>query len=183
MGAGIGRAVGVCVVVALATVLAACGGKDEKAAKPAAARSAATAKPAAPEDQLANAVPVGKTPAVVNLQYEIKARPVAGQPVEIRLVFTPRTAADTLEFTAKGMPGLDVASGGSGSFTSVTGGSRFTASVFVQGAAAGLYYVSVESKLTSKIESSARAFSVPLVVVAAATDAAPAAAPAAPAKK
>ena len=164
------RAVGLAVLAALAV---ACGGGDgkpaAKAAKSAAAAGEASKKVAetpgkAADDGLANAVAVGKTAAAVDLKYDLPTRPAAGQPFEVELVFLPRIPADTLDVQATGMPGLVVAGGATAAFAPVAVGERYVAKLLLQVPEPGLYYVGVTAKLTTKSQTDARTFSVPVVI-------------------
>jgi len=158
----------------LASLAVACGGGDEKAAADKAApadaavkaskQAAAAAAKAAADDGLADAVAVGKTAAAVDLKYNLGARPAIGQPFEIELVLLPRVAADTLEVTATGMPGLVVAGGATAKFDQVVADEKYAAKVLLQVTEPGLYYVGVTAKLVNKVQTDARTFSVPIVV-------------------
>ncbi|MCM2311871.1 MAG: hypothetical protein NDI84_10745 [Steroidobacteraceae bacterium] len=168
-----GTASRVVALVALAAVLAACGrGEDETAAKtgaPAAngAPAEGTAAPPAesPDDKrMATAVVTGKTSAPVDLKYDVLAKPNVGQPVEVELVLLPRLAADTLEVEVTGIPGLTVVSGGAIKFEGVAGGDRHVAKVIVQADAPGIYYVNVVARMSTKVQTEVRTFSVPVVV-------------------
>lgn len=162
-------------VVALATVLAACGrGKEEVAAdKPAAgnptvaADGTAAAPPVVenPDDKrMANAVVTGKTAAAVDLKYDVLAKPAVGQPFEVELALLPRVAADSLEVEVTGVPGLTIVSGGALKFDAVAAGSRHTAKVLARADASGLYYANVIVRMVNKVQSDVRTFSVPVVV-------------------
>jgi hypothetical protein len=186
MNAGSKVLVRALVVAVLAATVAGCGSKDRDEA--AAGKEGATAghkqkKPAtAPvpqEERMANAVVVGKAAAAVDLQYNLLARPAAGQPLEIELSFVPRAAADALEIVANGMPGLDVVTGGTASFKNVTAGEHYDAKLLVQPAADGIYYVGITATLSTKVQTDTRAFSVPVVVGTLPASAKPAAATAA----
>ena len=164
------RAVGLAVLAALAV---ACGGGDgkpaAKAAKSAAAAGEASKKVAetpgkVADDGLANAVAVGKTAAAVDLKYDLPTRPAVGQPFEVELVFLPRIPADTLDVQATGMPGLIVAGGATAAFAPVAVGERYVAKLLLQVPEPGLYYVGVTAKLTTKSQTDARTFSVPVVI-------------------
>jgi hypothetical protein len=161
-------------VLAAAFVLAACGGKDDE---PAAAAKSETSAKAAKESTdsaggaaadadagLANAVIVGKTSAPITLKYDVAAKPQAQQPVEIELTFLPRQPGDALEATITGMPGLTVVSGGAARFEAVEAGGRYVAKVLAQADASGLYYIGVVAKLSSKVQTDSRTFSIPLAV-------------------
>jgi hypothetical protein len=159
------------VTFALVAMLAGCGSKDDESA-PAKrtqttaqkAARAAKAESAKADERMANAVAVGKATAAVDLQYDLLAKPVAGQPLEVELVLVPRLPADSLEVEAHGMTGLDVVTGGSASFQNVAAGVQYRMKMLVQPAANGIYYIGVTAKLITKVQSDARAFSVPVVV-------------------
>ena len=165
------------VLVLIAAGIAGCGHGDEEtvSSTPTTPKSKPW-KTMPPEKQWANAVAAGKAGAAVDLQYDLLAKPVAGQPFEIELSFTPRLPADALEIEAHGMTGLEVVSGGTAAFQNVAAGEHYSAKVLVLPAADGMYYVGVTAKLTTKVQSEARAFSVPVVVGVVAPPAPPAAA-------
>lgn len=181
--------------IVLSATLAGCGSKNDesasKSAKPTAAQKASKAEAAAKAERsredahLANAVTVGKAGAAVSLRYDLSAKPIAGQPFEIELVLVSRVDADTLDVEAHGMPGLDVAVVGSAQFQPVAAGEKYQVKLLLQPMVDGIYYVGVNATLQTKVQSSARAYSVPVVVgemppaespVPAATDEAPVAA-------
>jgi len=160
------------VTVALATLLglAGCGGKSDDATFKARTRDKpepSASKAAGPVDEdarLANAVVSGKTSAPVDLKYDLAAKPVAGLPFEIELVFQPRLPADTLEVEVSGMAGLTVAQQGSYKFDKVQQGTPYTQKITVQADADGTYYVSVIARMITQIQTEVRTFSVPVVV-------------------
>ena len=163
------------VALSLAAALAAgCGGKSEEeaasqatkaAAKAAAAEPAVEADNARPGDEkLANAVVTSKTAAPVDLKYDIAAKPDVGQPFEVELTFMPRLAADTLEVEISTVEGLTLVSGGAVKFENVQAGERYTTKVLAQAPAAGMYYIGAAAKMTTKVQTEVRTFSVPVVV-------------------
>lgn len=153
----------------LVAAQAGCGGSDD-ADQPASTskkKSPAATKPAPGpqgEDALANAVVVGKTVAPVMLKYDLAAKPQVGQPFEIALTFMPRQAADALEAEITGMPGLTVVTGGAARFEPVEHNGRYVTKVLANADAEGLYYIGIVAKMVSKVQTEARAFSVPVVV-------------------
>lgn len=171
------------VLASLAAALVACGGGGDKSAdqlditptRKKGADQAASATAAPTEERMATAVATGKTSAPVDLQYDLLAKPDVGQPFEIELALLPRLAADTLEVEVSGIPGLTLVSGGTGKFEGITAGERYTSKVLVRADAAGLYYVNVVVRMITKVQTEARAFSIPVVVgtVPAARKAAP----------
>ncbi len=161
-------------LIALAALATACGGKDEETAassepapaaeQPAVPGDAATAAAASGDERMANAVVTSKTAAAVDLKYDMSAKPDVGQPFEIELVFVPRAPADALQVEITGMEGLTVVSGGALAFENVRTGERYAGKVLVQADAAGLYYIGLVAKMSSKVQTEARSFSVPVVV-------------------
>ncbi len=161
-------------LIALAALATACGGKDEEAAassepapaaeQPSAPADAATTTAAPGDERMANAVVTSKTAAAVDLRYDMSAKPDVGQPFEIELVFVPRAPADALQVEITGMEGLTVVSGGALAFENVRAGERYSGTVLVQADVAGLYYIGLVAKMSSKVQTEARSFSVPVVV-------------------
>jgi hypothetical protein len=178
-GSGTKRAAGAWVIAVAACLLAACGGGDdevasEAAVSPKAAENTAVAKEAADTatvkqadskpTHLATAVPNSKTTAPIDLQYDIPAKPEVGQPFTIELVVSPRKPGDMLDVEVGDSPGLTIEGERVARFLAVEAGQPYAQKVQVRGNAAGLYYVSVITKLSSKVQSEGRAFSVPVVI-------------------
>jgi hypothetical protein len=160
------------VLVALTLVLGGCGGKDaEEAAAPKRDKSAeATPAKVVPDDgrvaeeQLANAVVVGKSVAPVMLKYDIPRKPEVGTPFEITLTFLTRQTADALEADVTGKAGLNVTTEGPIRFEGVSAVGRYDAKVHATADAEGLYYVGVVARVITKVQTDSRTFSVPVVV-------------------
>lgn len=178
-GCGTKRAAGACVIAVAACLLAACGGGDDEVASEAAARPRAAEKTAAAKEatdtatvkladskptHLATAVPNSKTTAPIDLQYDIPAKPEVGQPFTIELVVSPRKPGDLLDVEVGDSPGLTIEGERVARFPAVEAGQSYVLKVQVRGNAEGLYYVSVITKLSSKVQSEGRAFSVPVVI-------------------
>ena len=156
--------------IALAVLLAACGGSDERSAK-ASAKPTGPTSPAAgatvvddADAKLANAVATGKTAAGVDLKYDVPTKPEPGQEFEIELAFLPRLPSDALEVEVTGIPGLEVLAGATHRFENVVPGERYVARVQVRAGAQGLYYVGVAARMVTQVQTDARTFSVPVVV-------------------
>ncbi len=156
-----------------AAIAAGCGSKSDeasaaKAAKGGAAAKQSTTREAAAlsgDDRLANAVVVtGKSSAPVDLKYDIAVKPVVGQPFEVELTFVPRVAADSLEVEFSAVEGLTLVGEPALNFEKVQAGERYTAKVVGQSDVAGMYYIGVSAKMTTKIQAEVRGFSVPIVV-------------------
>ena len=203
------RAIRATVLATVIALAAGCGDSDEAAKAKAAAKSKPAkdaAKAQSQDNRFASAVYLAKGMPAVDVKYDLLSKPMAGQPLELELLLEPRLNSDLLEFTVTGMPGIDVIAGGAASFQNVLGHQRYTAKAVIQPVEAGVYYLSVTAKASSKVQSDEVAFSVPVVVAAApegsiaapaegtaptaagtaapdvAASAAPAPAPAAPAK-
>lgn len=176
------RAMRAAVLAAILALAAGCGGSDEptKAKNADKAKLAKEAAKAQSEDaRFASAVYLEKGMPAVDVKYDLLSKPVAGQPFELELLLEPRLNSDLIEFTVAGMPGIDVISGGAASFQNVQGHQRYTAKAVIQPVQAGVYYLAVTAKASSKVQSDVVGFSVPVVVAAAppGSVAAPTAAP------
>jgi hypothetical protein len=170
------RYVATAAALSLATVLAAgCGSKDEQEASAKAAKAelktpeqraaAARAQQAREQDErLADAVATSKTGAPLDLKYDISTKPAVGQPFEVELTFAPRASADALEVQVSAVEGLTLVGSGGVRFDNVQQGERYTTKVLAQSAAAGIYYIGVSAKMTTKVQTEVRNFSVPVVV-------------------
>jgi len=163
------------IALSLATALTAgCGDKSgeeapakaaKSAAKASAKRAAASADKARLEDErLATAVATSKSGAAVDLKYDITAKPAVGQPFEVELTFLPRVSADALEVEISAIEGLTLVGNGQVKFDNVQAGERYATKVLVHSEAAGMYYLGVAAKMTTKVQTEARSFSVPVVV-------------------
>jgi hypothetical protein len=161
------------IAVALAAALAAgCGGKSEEEAAAKAVKAAAAAKQAAEQavpltgdDRLANAVVVtGKSSAPVDLKYDIVAKPAVGQPFEVELTFLPRLAADAMDVEISAVQGLTLVGDNAIRFEGVLAGERYTAKVLAQSDLAGMYYIGVSARMTTRVQTEVRGFSIPIVV-------------------
>ena len=164
------QAIRATVLATMIALAAGCGGSDETEKAKAAAKSKPAkdaAKARSQDNRFASAVYLAKGMPAVDVKYDVLSKPVAGQPFELELMLEPRLNSDLLEFTVTGMPGIDVASGGAASFQNVQGHQRYTAKAVIQPVEAGVYYLSVTAKASSKVQSDEVAFSVPVVVAAA----------------
>ncbi len=160
--------------VTLSIGIAGCGGKQEssqaEAPEPSAPPAAADAAKAAEADpgpdalRPANAVTTGKAGAAVDLQYEVTPRPEAGQPFAVELAFVPRLPADSIDAQLSATSGLRITSPETVHFEGLQAGERYTTQVIVMGDAPGLYYVGVVARMSTKVQTDARTFSVPVVV-------------------
>ena len=161
------RAIRATVLATVIALAAGCGDSDEAAKAKAAAKSKPAkdaAKAQSQDNRFASAVYLAKGMPAVDVKYDLLSKPMAGQPLELELLLEPRLNSDLLEFTVTGMPGIDVIAGGAASFQNVLGHRGYTAKAVVQAVEAGVYYLSVTAKASSKVQSDEVAFSVPVVV-------------------
>jgi hypothetical protein len=182
-GSGFARISRTMAVALLAGLLAVgCGSKDEGAAAEGSADKSATTATAgkqgadakggavataAANDKTANmatAVADSKTTAPIDLKYDVLAKPDIGQPFEIELAFVPQVAADTLDVEVNDAPGLVIVGERAASFAPVAGSEVYTHKILLRGDNAGLFYVSVLAKVSTKVQSESRAFSIPVVI-------------------
>ena len=174
---GIGRMARLASAAMLAVVLtAACGGGDDEgreaktdAAAPSKQDQGAAVtpavKPADPaEARMATAVTDGKASAPIDLLYDIPAKPAVGQPFTVELAVKPRQPGDALDIEVGDSQGITIDGERMARFLAVEAGKAYTFKLQVQGNAPGLYYISVVAKLSSKVQSESRAFSVPVVI-------------------
>lgn len=155
------------------TLVTACGGgKDEavavaKAEKAKAEQVAAAPPPASADEKharLASAVVDSKTTAPVDMKYDVLAKPVLGQPFEVELTFDTRLPADKLETEITEAPGLTIVGEKTAGFALVEGGQSYVTKVLVKGDNPGLYYIGVTAKMSTKVQTEIRAFSIPVVI-------------------
>lgn len=155
----------------LALGLAGCGGASDEGgatvrakAKTEAPGPAAKSPTGDDDPKYASAVVSGKTSAPVDLKYDLSAKPKAGEPFEIELVFKPRLPADTLEVELSGMPGLTLVQQGTFRFDKVQAEVPCTQKITIQADADGTYYVSIVARMITQVQTEVRTFSVPIVV-------------------
>lgn len=140
------------------------GATDPAASSKDAPTQVAAVKPTDKEARLASAVADSKTTAPVDLQYDIPAKPEVGQPFTVEFAVKPRIQADVLDVELADSPGLTIQGERQARFQAVEAGQPYTFQVQLAGNAAGLYYVSVTAKISTQVQTEARAFSVPVVI-------------------
>ena len=180
------RQIRVLALLAFAGVLGGCGGKDtdESAASKTNKSAATKATKVAPadgtidEEQLGNAVIVGKSAAPVMLKYDIPTKPEVGTPFDISLTFLARQTADAIEADVTGMTGLTVTTDAPVRFEGVSAVGHYVAKVRATADAEGLYYVGIVARVITKVQTDTRTFSIPVVVGSAAATSQPKPAPA-----
>lgn len=167
---------GACLMASV--LVAACGGgKDESAGAGEASKPKPTASASQKDGQqasvkltdskdsrMASAVADSKTTAPIDLLYDLPSKPELGQPFTVELQVKPRQQADSLDVEIGDSPGLTVEGERAARFLAVEAGQPYTLKVQVRGNANGLYYLTVLTKISTKVQSEGRAFSVPVVI-------------------
>jgi hypothetical protein len=167
------RLVAVACVAAL--VLTACGPSDaEKAAaadaeaKVRAATKARLAKQAAvadPTSNMAHAVVIDKSQAVLDLKYDIAHKPMVGEPIEIELALVPLYEGDSMNATiASANPGLTLEGNLTPSTTAVKAGTPWKVNVVAHATEPTAYYFTVLVDQYAAGVRSTRNFAIPFFV-------------------
>jgi len=158
------------------TMLGGChSASDPQPAEQAAATAHVKPTPKDPLDSMAHAVVAEKTGAAVDLRYDIKNTPQAGQPLDIELAFIANATFQSMQVKFGAMPGLTLSTDTGPDMADVKAGQTFNQHVTATVSQAGIYYISVIVGTQSAEGALGRTFSIPLVVgnVAAAPKAAP----------
>jgi hypothetical protein len=98
------------------------------------------------------------------MQYDLLAKPELGQPFEVEMTFSARLPADKLEVEITEAPGLTIVGEKTAAFAPVEHGQSYVSKVLVQGDKPGLYYLGVIAKMSTKVQTEARAFAIPVVI-------------------
>lgn len=162
----------ICVFAALS--LGACGPSAEEQAaaveaqtkaavkaKMAAAKAAAAADPTA---NMARAVVTGKSSPIVDLKYDIAAKPIAGQPVEIELVLLPQVPGDKLTLAIAANTGLVLSGDLAPSFDKVTAGQTHRTKFTAVAERADVVFFTVNTTLYSAGVPNNRNFAIPIII-------------------
>jgi hypothetical protein len=135
---------------------------DESAPADAAPRTAKATNSG--EAHLAAAVADTKTTAPVDVLYDLPAKPEVGEPFALEIVAKPRLPADALDIEIGDSPGIAIEGERATRFMDVAAGQPYRYTVQARGDAAGLYYVTVNAKLSTQVQTESRAFSIPVVI-------------------
>lgn len=141
--------------------------KRAKTEAPAAGAAGAATQPTDAADKrsrLAEAVVDSKTTAPVDMKYDVLAKPALGHPFEVELTFETRLPAESLDIELTEAPGLTIVGQKTAKFDAVEGGQAYTTKVLVQGDKSGLYYIGVVAKMSTQVQTEARAFAIPIVI-------------------
>jgi hypothetical protein len=158
-------------VTVFAAALVACGGDSEpKAARAPAARSTADgggdgAAASDPTRGMVRGVSAGKQGELVDLMFELKARPQVGEPLTIEVAMIPRVSSEQMRATFIATDGLTVRpSNAPPEYRNVQADSVFRQDVVVVPKADGVYYLSAVILLHTETGDVSRTFSIPVLV-------------------
>jgi hypothetical protein len=163
-------------VLTTAMVLCGCGSSEPDPNAAAASGKAKGARPAGRADMVA-AVSASKTPGAVDVKFALSARPVVGQPVEIRLALTPVIELDRLYARFDASEGLDLVKGAETEHLDRPAVNTEVAhTVTVTPKSDGIFYVTAIVLSDSPTDSVSRVYSIPIIAGAGISEAPPAAA-------
>jgi hypothetical protein len=129
---------------------------------PASATEQATAKLT---EGMTTAVVMNKTPSVVTVKFDLRARPEIGQPLAIALVFVPQIEGAALGATFVADTGLTVPGDQPpAQFAPVKAGAGYTYELKVIPDANGVHYVSAVVQLQVDAVARMQTYSVPVIV-------------------
>lgn len=114
---------------------------------------------------MVEAVTQGKSQAPVDVKFDLLARPVQGQPLEVAIALLPQIAAQSATVAVSGTDGLRVEPGEEQfEFPTVEPAQVYRHSIKVTPATSGLYLLTLSVSLQHDQTSDSRVFSVPILV-------------------
>jgi hypothetical protein len=114
---------------------------------------------------MVSAARTDESPAAVTVKFELLSRPQAGEPLTVRLVFIPQSAAATLSATFVAAEGLAIApSQPPAEFTAVEAGAGYAYELQLAPEENGVHYFTAVVQLAGEGEPRIQTFSVPVVV-------------------
>jgi hypothetical protein len=155
-------------IVLLLAALNGCGKAEHAGSAAHPSRPAANKAPDASELALANmvsAVGSGKSSGDIELKFELRERPVAGQSVDIDLALVPLQDLDRIYAVFQAADGLTLTKGGkTPDIDHPTAGVPITHTVTIVPQRDGVFYVSAVVLADSPNQSVTRSFSIPVIV-------------------
>lgn len=148
------------------------GGTPKQAATPKPSAAAAAAE--ATRGMVSGVTNTSKPGAPVDLKFELKARPEAGQPLPIEIALVPRVASESLRATFIATDGLTVHSGGPAEYAKAQAAAVYRHTLTVVPREDGVYYLSAIVLMDMPNGPEARTFSIPVIVGAPQEDLGPA---------
>ena len=162
---------GFCVTCILVSVLAGCGRESQTdssqaGGKPAPTVSARSAEGDATLKRMVSGVSASKDQALVDLKFELKARPQIGQPLDIEIALLPKVGADNMQVTYIAAEALQVQPVKvPAEYRNVQAGNIYRHQVSVVPKDSGVYYLSAVVMIDSRETGSlTRTFAIPVLV-------------------
>jgi hypothetical protein len=114
---------------------------------------------------MVEAVTVGKSTVPVTVKFDLPARPMVGQPLEVSLAVLPRIGADSAVIAIEESAGWQLAPGSASiSIPAVQPGQVYRQTVTVTPTAVGVQLLGLQVSLKHDEVSETRTFSVPVIV-------------------
>jgi hypothetical protein len=161
------------VILLLAIAGAAACHRDPGSARAAPAKPKPGVQAAAPSEgsnpqqltDMVEAVAQGKAQAPIELKFDLLARPVRGQPLEVAIALLPQTAARSATVAVTGSDGLKIDPGERQfEFPAIEAAQVYRHSIKVTPTAEGFYLLTLSVSLQHEQTSESRVFSVPILV-------------------
>jgi hypothetical protein len=115
--------------------------------------------------EMVAAVAQGKAQAPIELKFDLLARPVQGQPLEVAIALLPQTAARSATVAVTGSDGLKIDPGERQfEFPAIEAAQVYRHSIKVTPTAEGFYLLTLSVSLQHEQTSESRVFSVPILV-------------------
>jgi hypothetical protein len=142
------------------------------AGRPAVNRASGTSGPALAN--MVSAVSAGKSSATIDLKFELRGRPVVGQPVDIDFALTPGHELDRMSAVFHAADGLELTQGEkTGSIDHPEVGVPVSHTVTIVPQRDGIFYLTAVVLADSPTDSLTRTFSIPVIAGAGLTDVGP----------
>jgi hypothetical protein len=163
-------------MIALATVLAlaGCGPSEEekiaeaeaqaRAALNARKAAASAAKAADPTATMARAVATSKPDAPIDLKYDILAKPLVGEAVEIELALIPTATGDKMSAAIEASPGLTLSGELAPTFDTAKPGQAVNTRFTVKADKEDVFYVTVAVTMEAAGVPSTRTYAIPVLM-------------------
>jgi len=144
--------------------LTACGGDADVAKLPVPqVKKPDAATPADPTAKFARAV-AAKSSGLVDLRYDIAAKPLVNTPIDIELAFVPNEGADSMAVTFVPSEGLTLSAESAPNLEVVKVGTAHRVTVSAMASTPDVFYVTVTATMYTAGTSTARTFTIPLIV-------------------
>jgi len=127
-------------------------------------KAAAAAKAADPTATMARAVATSKPDAPIDLKYDILAKPIVGESIEIELALIPTASGDGMSASIAGSAGLTVGGDRTPNFTGIKAGQAVRTRFTVKADKEDVFYVTVATTLHAAGVPSTRTYAIPVLM-------------------